>query len=243
MRWARFHLGDGRVPGGDRRLLTRRSLRAMQSRPGPGGTLIVELDGMGVTWMLRPTAEGPKVVQHGGSWAGQYSGFLMVPERDFALTVLTNSQSGPALVAELTADDWALRRFAGVRNLPAFPRALPAAQLAGYAGHYTGEQIDLDGSMLTTEFDVVPDAGGLSVRLAGEEGPRLAFYRKDYVLVLEPGGADTHSRADFVRGPDGSVAWLRIGGRLFRRGTTATPRATGRGLPLTPVTLPHPALT
>ena len=33
LRWARFHLGDGRVPGSDRRLLTPRSLRAMQSRP------------------------------------------------------------------------------------------------------------------------------------------------------------------------------------------------------------------
>jgi CubicO group peptidase (beta-lactamase class C family) len=91
LRWARFHLGDGG------RLLTRRSMRLMQSHPGPGGTLFVELDGVGVTWMLRPTAEGPKVVQHGGDWAGQHSGFLMVPERDFALTLLTNSETGPAL--------------------------------------------------------------------------------------------------------------------------------------------------
>ena len=42
LRWARFHLGDGRVPGSGRRLLTPRSIRAMRSRPGPGGTLFVE---------------------------------------------------------------------------------------------------------------------------------------------------------------------------------------------------------
>jgi CubicO group peptidase (beta-lactamase class C family) len=242
LRWARFHLGDGRVPGGERRLLTPRSVRAMQSRPGPGGTLFVELDGIGVTWMLRPTAEGPKVVQHGGDWAGQHSGFLMVPERGFALTMLTNSQTGPALLAELFVDDWALRRFAGVRNLPAVPRTLPAAALAEYAGRYTAEQIGFDGKAVTTELEVVADAGRLSVRAGGEEALRLAFYRRDFVLVLDPSGADTHIRANFVRGGDGEVAWLRYGGRLFRRNAATTLRSSGTRFSLTPATLPHPAI-
>lgn len=239
LRWARFHLGDGRIPGGGGRLLTPSSMRTMQSHPGPGGTLFVELDGVGVTWMLRPTAEGPKVVQHGGDWAGQHSGFLMVPERGFALTVLTNSEGGPGLLAELFADDWALRRFAGVRNLPAHPRTLPAAELAAYAGVYSAEQILTDGSTAALELDLVPDAGQLSVQLGGQEGLRLAFYRKDYVLALEPSGADTHSRANFVRGPDGTVVWLRFGGRLFRRGAATTLHTGSKRLPLTPATLPH----
>ena len=240
LRWARFHLGDGRVPGGDRRLLTQRSLRAMRSRPGPGGTLLVELDGMGVTWMLRPTAEGPKVVQHGGDWAGQHSGFLMVGERGFALTLLTNSETGPALVSELFADDWALRRFAGVRNLPAVPRALSAAALAGYEGHYSFEQIGFDGEPVAVGVDLVADAGQLSLRQGGEEGLRLAFYRRDFVLVLEPSGAETDARANFVRDADGGVAWLRYGGRLWRRSIAATTRAIGERLPLVPGTLPYP---
>lgn len=242
LRWARFHLGDGRVPGTGRRLLTRRSMRTMQSHPGPGGTLFVELDGVGVTWMLRPTAEGPRVVQHGGDWPGQHSGFLMVPERDFALTMLTNSDSGPQLIAELFADDWALRRFAGVRNLPAVARELSAATLAEYEGHYAAEQIGFDGSPATLEFDLVADVGQLSLRVDGEEGGRLAFYRRDYAFVLDPGGADTHTRVNFVRGPDGAVAWLRYGGRLLRRGTAATLSAGGKRLPLTPATVPHPAI-
>jgi hypothetical protein len=73
-------MGDGRPPGGGKHLLSRRSLQAMQSNPGPGGTLLAELEGMGITWMLRPTAEGERIVQHGGSWPGQSSGFMMVPE-------------------------------------------------------------------------------------------------------------------------------------------------------------------
>jgi len=242
LRWARFQLGDGRVPGGGGRLLTPRSMRTMQSHPGPGGTLFVELDGAGVTWMLRPTAEGPRVVQHGGDWTGQHSGFLMVPERGFALTVLTNSEGGPGLTAELFADDWALRRFAGVHNLPAVPRRLPAATLAGYEGSYSGDSIGLDGTPSTLEFDVVADAGHLSLRLGGEEAVKLIFYRKDYVQVLYASGEDTYSRANFVRGHDGTVTWLRFGGRLYRRGPAATVRATGKRLPLTVSTLPHPDL-
>ena len=59
---------------------------------------------MGVTWMLRPTAQGVRVVQHGGDLPGYHSGFLMVPERGFAITMLTNSESGPALLKEFFAE-------------------------------------------------------------------------------------------------------------------------------------------
>src|SRR5262249_16751005 len=66
LQYARFHLGDGTAPDGTR-LLSQASLVAMRSNPGPGGTLLVELDGVGVNWMLRPSAEGVRIVQHGGT--------------------------------------------------------------------------------------------------------------------------------------------------------------------------------
>jgi hypothetical protein len=198
----------------------------MRSHPGPGGTLFVELNGVGVTWMLRPTAEGPTVVQHGGDWSGQHSGFLMVPQRDFAITLLTNSESGPALVAELFADDWALREFAGVSNLPAVPRQLPPRKLAAYEGTYVSQQIGFDGKPEELGLDLVADDGELVASVGGQVALRLPFYRQDYVLALEPDGQPSHVRANFVRGSDGSVEWLRYGGRLFRhQPTTARTRA------------------
>ncbi|HWS33998.1 MAG TPA: serine hydrolase domain-containing protein [Actinoplanes sp.] len=235
--WARYHLGDGSP------LLERRSLRAMRWRPGPGGTLFVELDGAGVTWMLRPTAEGPRVVQHGGDLPGQHSGFMIVPERDFALTVLTNSESGPLLTAELFGGDWALSRLAGLHNLPATPRTLPAADLAGHEGRYVATQIGLDGRPARITLDLVAAGGRLSGRVDGVEQMVLPFYRKDHVLVWAPDGSDAHSRADFIRDPDGSVGWFRFGGRLFRRHplTAGTGHRTAGAAPaLLPVTLPHP---
>jgi CubicO group peptidase (beta-lactamase class C family) len=222
--WARFHLAE-------------RQLRVMQRHPGPGGTLFVELDGVGITWMIRPTAEGPKVIQHGGDWAGQHSGFLMVPERDFAITLLTNSEGGPGLVAELFADDWALRRFAGVSNRPAIPRPQPG--LSDYEGRYAAEQIGLDGTSASLELDLAAaEDGRLSVSVGGVDALRLAFYRRDYVLALAPDGSDTHTRANFVRGADGQVAWLRYGGRLFRRGAATAFRSAAGRLPA-PATFPY----
>ncbi|GIE35719.1 penicillin-binding protein [Actinoplanes italicus] len=236
LKWARFHLGDGSP------LLSRRSLRAMRWRPGPGGTLFVELDGAGVTWMLRPTAEGPRVVQHGGDLPGQHSGFMFVPEKDFALTLLTNSTGGPSLRAELFGDDWALSRFTGLHNLPATPRTLTPAQLAGYEGHYVTEQIGFDGEPVSSTLDLVGIGGRLSLRIGGREQLVLPFYRRDYVRVWAPDGSDTHSRANFVRDPDGSVGWLLFGGRLFRRNPagTASLRTTASPAKLLPGTLPHP---
>jgi CubicO group peptidase (beta-lactamase class C family) len=216
LRYARFHLGDGRAPGNGKRLLTRRSLTEMRSQPGPGGTLLVELDGMGVTWMLRPTAEGIRVVQHGGDLPGYHSGFLMVPERGFAITMLTNSESGPALLKEFFAKDWALRRLAGVSNLPAVPRALPDHALAPYEGGYVSAQVGLDGVLVEFGFELDADAGRLVLTQGGVGVEALAFYRRDHVLILDAADNDLGFRADFLRSPDGHVAWLRRFGTLYR---------------------------
>ncbi|GIG59634.1 penicillin-binding protein [Longispora fulva] len=224
--WARFHMGDGTGPGGVR-VLSRDSLVAMRSNPGPGGTLAVELDGMGVAWHLRPSAEGVRIVQHGGTWRGQHSGFIMVPDRDFALTVLTNSESGSKLVSDLTVDDWALKKYAGISNLPATPQTLSASQLAPYEGRYEGQVIFGDGKPVDLRVQLTADQGRLKYRALSPEGDpmdpepgvpeTLAFYREDYVLPMDGAGKPFGSRANFLRGPDGRVQWFRENGRLSRK--------------------------
>jgi CubicO group peptidase (beta-lactamase class C family) len=222
--YARFHLGDGRAPDG-KRLLTPRSLERMRSHPGPGGTMLVELEGMGVSWMLRPSSQGVRIVQHGGTWSGQHSGFMMVPEQGFALTALTNSDGGIPLIVELFDDDWALRTFTGLSNLPAVPRVLSRSELAPYEGRYENEYIATDGKTGKDVFELRGHKGGLRATAIGEPPvldpdsgtpPTFVFYRKDYVLVLNQGGRATGPRANFLRDGHGRVKWLRSGGRLYR---------------------------
>ena len=210
--YMRFLLRHGRAADG-RRVLSPAALRTMWSNPGPGGTLFVELLGWGVSWMLRPTAEGITVIQHGGDLTGFHSGFMLVPERRFGITLLTNSNSGPNLLARLFVDDWALRRFAGVHNLPAVPQTLSPRELAPYEGSYTAEQIGFDGPPAILKLDIRAKDGALSMDKvdSGTALVTLKFYKRDYVI-----DEDNGVRANFLRDPDGSVAWLRLGGRLFR---------------------------
>lgn len=220
--YARFHLGDGTGPDG-KRLLRRRSLERMRSDPGPGGTLGVEVEGVGVTWQLRPSSQGVRIVQQGGTYLGQHTGFMMAPDRGFALVVLTNSDGGMQLLLELFIKDWALRAFAGLSNLPAAPQVLTRDQLSEYEGRYVAQELgdveafDRDavgrpGQRKKIEAELRRDKGQL--RVMGQEG-RLAFYRKDQVLVLDPAGQPIGPRYDFVRDNRGHVKWLRMGG-LYR---------------------------
>jgi CubicO group peptidase (beta-lactamase class C family) len=213
--FALFHLGDGRASSGER-LISPQSLKRMRSHPGPGGTLLNELEGMGVTWQLRPSRERVRVVRHGGDWPGQHSGFMIVPDRGFALTALTNSVGGPALTQELFDDDWALRTFVGLNNLPAVPQVLSRRELVSYEGRYEAEMISADGRVTKTVYELRGDSGYLRVTSGSTVTARLAFYRKDYALVLDSSGRSSVGRCNFVRDAQGRINWWLFGAALYR---------------------------
>jgi CubicO group peptidase (beta-lactamase class C family) len=215
--YMRFHLGDGKGADG-KQVLTPQSLKTMRSNPGPGGTITMELDGVCVGFWQRRTAEGVPVYQHGGTWGGQISDFFFVPDRQFAMTVLTNSTSGAKLLYEVArSSGWALTQFCGLTNPPAAPKALPPERLAQYEGRYKASVIPPNGppdKIVDQEIELKAADGGL--RVSGDsDTPSLAFYRDEYVLATNSLGQT--SRSDFLRGPDGRITWFRDGGRLWRR--------------------------
>jgi CubicO group peptidase (beta-lactamase class C family) len=233
--YARFHLGDGLAADGQR-VMSLAALRGMWSMPGPGGTLGVELIGTGVSWDLRPTAEGVVVVWHGGDLPGYHSHLMLVPVQRFAIILLTNSDGGPNLIEELFYRNWTLRHFVGLSNLPAPPRRLSASELAQYEGHYVAESIAPDNKVESTRFRLTgrPDgtlqlqplsSGDGSGDAEDDPGPGvvpdpppppppvgLTFYANDYV-INEPTGI----RNNFLRDRSEAVVWLRFAGTLFRR--------------------------
>ncbi|MGW5750572.1 serine hydrolase domain-containing protein [Nocardia rhamnosiphila] len=88
LRWARFHLGDGRTADGDR-IMTAGSLHRMREQTVElrGSTLG---DAFGTCWFLREV-DGVATIGHGGSGNGQFAELLLVPERDFAVAVMSNA--------------------------------------------------------------------------------------------------------------------------------------------------------
>jgi CubicO group peptidase (beta-lactamase class C family) len=215
LRYARFHLGDGAANG--RRLLSAESLRRMQTPLGPGGSVPglgqIRLEAVGVSWMLWSRG-GVRIVAHPGGTSGQLSTFFIVPERGFALSVLTNAQSGLLLTFEIT--DWALDRFLGLQPPPAL-RTVPVdpARLAEYSGEYAlpdaAETIQIreeNGALhlVTSSSLLVPGQAevALPLRTVGDDLAAAEFM--GVPLFTE-----------FVRDDAGTVAWVRFLGRLVPR--------------------------
>ena len=220
--WARFHLGDGRAPGG-RRLLRARTMRLMQSDLAPAGTLA---DSVGVSWLVKDVG-GVRTVAHGGNVSNLHlSTFLMVPSHGFAVTVLTN-----ALAGRLVANDverWALERFAGARESLPSPLS-PTPALGEYAGTFASKlstvEVAVNGRhlYLTSRYNIdesaLSDEEKTMVRAlvsARAKPLKLALYQPDRAVVVN--GSSAGSRGEFLRTTAGQRwDWLRWGGRLHRR--------------------------
>lgn len=220
LRWARFHLGDGRAPDGTR-VLRASTLRAMQRKQRDAGAMA---DAVGIAWLLRRVGDA-WTVGHGGTTYGQLSAFTMVPERDFAVTVLTNSTRGGRVHAEVVR--WALDRILGMRAPEPTWRTLPRARLAAYegrypigAGYWAADLRARDGGLrvrfVRIKEHAHPDGSSAPVDADWPPAPMmLRFVAPDRAQV--PEGPQQRLRVDFLRDPRDRVVWMRWGGRLLRR--------------------------
>ncbi|CAN7398253.1 serine hydrolase [Microbacterium maritypicum] len=108
--YARFQMrgeSEGTPPVGD---ATRLLMQQPHLAAGP------PIDAIGLPWLLSRHGSA-RVVMHGGNISDtQLSEFVMAPEEDPAVTVLTNSGSGKALGAQLV--DWCFARLRGIEKPP-----------------------------------------------------------------------------------------------------------------------------
>jgi len=212
LRYARFHMGDGTASNGIR-ILSPESMKLMQTptmRADEGRE-------MGLAWFIRDI-DGVRIVQHGGGTNGQLSAFMFAPERDFALTILTNADRGSELNLEVTR--WALQRYLGILEPEPVHLEQTAEELAAYAGRYVAPLSELD--LVVRNGALVLETTFTDAGLGDEPRPspppsRVAFYEDDKFVALEGPLKDT--RGEFLRGADGRIAWLRLGGRIRRRET------------------------
>jgi hypothetical protein len=163
-----------------------------------------------VTWWLLSRPGGERVVAHLGSSDGLESSLVLVPERGFAVAVLTNAQAGMALGLEVTI--WALERFIGLIAPRLAPVPTPPARLAEYDGDY-----DFGGGAVI-RIEEREDALHLAQHVPGQAAPGIEspirFVGADRVASESMG---LTLLSDFVRDDAGKVAWIRFAGRLAPR--------------------------
>lgn len=212
LRYARFHLGDGTAEDGAR-VLSPQTIAAMQS-PGEIGELDYK---MGLGWRIQSIGGIARVFHGGGTW-GQISGFVMAPERKFGLALMTNSNTGGLVARDATKE--LLPKFLGYEDPEPVELPMAAAQMAEYAGRYDQLLGDVelkveDGKLM---FHVSPKGGfpNRDIRPGPPPPPfRAGLVAPDRIAMVEPAMKDI--QGEFLRSPDGKIAFLRWGGRIHVR--------------------------
>ncbi len=216
LRYARFQWSGGLSESGER-LLSAENLAELHTPRTPAANG----EQVGVSWFIRQVG-GAQIIRHGGATNGQMATLQIAPAQRFAIVVLTNSDRGDELYTPLVGR--ALSLFLGVEDKAPEPLALPASDLALYVGLYRAALNDM-------RLEVIEQDGRADLLAAAQpkggfptpDSPpppapppvRLAFTGPDAVVVLdEPGKGN---RGEFLRGPDGEIAWLRFGGRVHRK--------------------------
>ncbi|MGQ0649019.1 MAG: serine hydrolase domain-containing protein [Gemmatimonadaceae bacterium] len=216
--YARFHMGDGTAATGER-VLTRESLERLRTPQTPKQSTDDEI---GIGWHLRRMG-AIRTASHGGTLGGHILLLEVVPERNFAIAILTNSNTGWRLIQDVERE--ALTSYLGAtfaRNqaiahrglVETLPSVEPPAQQpdpARYVGTYARPSntvvVRAEGSKLFVQER--PNSG--------EPAPEMpvSFYGSDRAVVTD--GRERGQSIEFVRDASGRVNWIRVVGRVAVR--------------------------
>ena len=216
--WAAFHLRDGQTREGTQ-VMSADLVRSMRQPTVemPGNALG---DAVGISWMLRDLGE-VTLVEHGGTTIGQHSAFAMVPERNFAITVLTNcGPNGEQLNSELVK--WALEAYLGVVEAePEIVDGTPEA-LEQYLGDYDSAALDVtitaDPGRLAVKITIKPELLAEVGELDQFDAPiPLGLIAGDGDRYVVTEGPMKGVRGYFTRDGAGVVNSINLGGRRCDR--------------------------
>ena len=211
IRYARFHLGDGDG------ILSPETMRLMQtpsaSFSGSGQ--------VGLAWMLNDH-EGVRFVAHGGTTIGQQSSFEMVPERGYALTILSNAHHASVLNDEIAK--WVHANLLGIVERDPDPIDVDPATLGEYTGRYERPElfvtIAVEDTRLRMDVGYTEEGRKQVLKELGTLIPlpdpfHLVIVGPDEYFAIE--GDYKGLRGKFLRGADGKVMQIDLGGRIANR--------------------------
>ncbi len=208
MAYAKFHLGDGTGRDG-KPVLTRKTLELMRTpRIRKNG---VDED-MGLGWHLRRVG-GVMTAAHGGT-LGHCLLIELVPERNFAMAILTNHTEGWRLIQDV--ERTALTTLENMTLDPAQP-----------IGHRGVNETMPGAPIMARQPDPAPYIGTYRKPPSGQNVVRvqdgqlmvdnsaIAFYRPDLAVVTS--GNQRGNPIEFIRDAKGDIRWIRVVGRIARK--------------------------
>ena len=212
MKYARFHMGEGKVPGG-KRLVSKEGMKALHS-PAMHAT---GLKSVALSWFVTRANEAD-VISHGGATSGQMAELRIIPEKKFALIVFINGKHGTGGAAPIAAV--IMKKYFGASPVKNKTLKLADKELSQYLGKY---------STPTDEFDFVRKKGKLILKMTDKGGfptpeskptqqptqVSAGFYAPDKIELLDP--PYQGSLAEFLRDEKGMVSFLRVFSRIHVR--------------------------
>jgi CubicO group peptidase (beta-lactamase class C family) len=209
LKYARAQWSPGEV-------LSERSLQEMrtpQAETGGGWA-----DAVALPWFVDERA-GMQVINHAGAVRGQHALLVIAPEQRFAVAVLTNHDSGPVIYREVASEVVAAQL--GLTPISE-QLTLTAEELDEYAGVYDGvlQQVELRRSAHGLTLHSRPHGGFPEPDVPAPPAPPpadITFTATDtFTMTKSPFPPE---RSNFVRRDDGTIEFLRFGGRLLRPAT------------------------
>jgi hypothetical protein len=204
IRFAVMHLRNGAV--GERRVISEKSARAMR-------TVQAKADythDRGLAWSVHQIGD-LSVVEHGGATNGFMARLILIPDKNYAIVVLTNGELGSSLhnaVIEQAIED----RF-GARNTLTRVE-LPASTLEPFTGVYRTSLADVtitvDGGQLTMARVAHNPFSSDSHDL----GTFAMSPLSESVFVIDDGQFEG-TIGELLFDDAGKIRFLRMGGRLY----------------------------
>jgi len=204
IRFAVMHLRNGAI--GEHRVISEKSAREMRTVQAKADST----HDRGIAWSVHPIGD-LTVVEHAGATNGFMARLVLIPEKNYAIAVLTNGEQGSSLhnaVIKKTIQD----RFGAANVLTRI--TLSPEQSKRFTGTYLtllgDATISFDGHKLAMDRVSHNPFSGESQDLGSFGMSPLS----ETVFVIDDGQFEG-AVGELLLNDDGSIRFLRIGGRLY----------------------------
>jgi len=207
--YARFHMHSG-VSDAGKRVAPVKVIESMRQPMASAGSR----GNVGLSWFLKKVGD-ISIVSHGGATNGQQAYLAFIPDKDFVVAVLTNSDSGGIITDGLPG--WVTELWFGAKETLPAPISASRAMLDEVCGTY---DVPLSAFTIKRKGDSLMlrdiPRGGFPTP-DSPAGPqrhsmRAVMVDGDRMLVMDE--PRKGSIVEFIRDKDGRVAFCRLGGRI-----------------------------